>query len=67
MRAYSLMYHDVVAPGDFESSGFPGGSAAIYKLERPHFEDHVRAVSASADQHGYERVSDPDELARRSP
>jgi peptidoglycan/xylan/chitin deacetylase (PgdA/CDA1 family) len=46
MRVVSLLYHDVVPSGDFESSGFPGGDAAIYKLELPEFEQHLNAIRA---------------------
>src|SRR5262249_57802645 len=46
MRVVSLLYHDVVPCGDFESSGFPGGDAAIYKLELPEFEQHLNAIHA---------------------
>ena len=67
MHAYSLMYHDVVADGAFDESGFPGGAAAVYKLEWGHFEDHLRAVTESVSACGYERVSNPEDLARRSP
>src|SRR5579864_5764428 len=41
----SLLYHDVVAPGDFASSGFQGRDADIYKLERAQFERHLAALS----------------------
>jgi len=44
MRVVSLLYHDVVPSGDFESSGFAGGDAAIYKLELPEFERHLTAI-----------------------
>src|SRR5262249_56844794 len=44
MRVVSLLYHDVVPCGDFESSGFPGGDAAIYKLELPEFEQHLNSI-----------------------
>jgi len=40
----SLLYHDVVAPGQFASSGFPDGDADIYKLERPEFELHLTTI-----------------------
>lgn len=52
MRAIALLYHDVVADADWEASGFPGGSAATYKLERPAFERHLAAVSAAAGRRG---------------
>ena len=40
----SLLYHDVVAPAQFASSGFPHGDAHIYKLERPQFELHLLEI-----------------------
>ncbi|HET8712374.1 MAG TPA: polysaccharide deacetylase family protein [Gemmatimonadales bacterium] len=45
MRALTLLYHDVVANGDWRSSGFPGGAADSYKLDREHFAQHLSAVS----------------------
>src|SRR5215510_5632824 len=51
MRIVSLLYHDVVPPGDFESSGFPGGDAAIYKLELPEFEQHLNAIHPVISRH----------------
>jgi peptidoglycan/xylan/chitin deacetylase (PgdA/CDA1 family) len=46
MRAISLLYHDVVLPGHFEASGFPGADAAIYKLDLPDFQEHIRAIAS---------------------
>jgi peptidoglycan/xylan/chitin deacetylase (PgdA/CDA1 family) len=43
----SLLYHDVVAPGQFASSGFPDADAAIYKLELPAFELHLKTIEQS--------------------
>jgi peptidoglycan/xylan/chitin deacetylase (PgdA/CDA1 family) len=40
----SLLYHDVVEPGQFASSGFPDGDAQIYKLERSQFELHLQKI-----------------------
>jgi peptidoglycan/xylan/chitin deacetylase (PgdA/CDA1 family) len=40
----SLLYHDVVEPGQFASSGFPHGDAHIYKLERSQFELHLQKI-----------------------
>jgi len=48
VRALALLYHDVVPPGDWDASGFPGAGAASYKLERAEFERHLAAVSAVA-------------------
>src|SRR4051812_23698238 len=47
MRAHSIMYHDVVENGDFESSGFPGEGAHVYKLRRQDFERHLDAIAAA--------------------
>src|SRR5438132_7836481 len=45
MKAISLLYHDVVMPGHFDSSGFTGGDADIYKFARPEFERHLEAIA----------------------
>jgi len=50
MRIVSLLYHDVVQAGDFESSGFPGADAAIYKLEVSEFEEHLKAIHVAIDR-----------------
>ncbi len=39
-----LLYHDVVQNGEFDSSGFPGGDAAIYKLDVDKFRHHLDAI-----------------------
>lgn len=48
MRTLSLLYHDVVRPGAFDESGFPGPAAGTYKLPVEEFERHVAAVVAAA-------------------
>ena len=50
MRAISLLYHDVVLPGDFEASGFSGADAAVYKLELPDFQRHIEAIHSATPQ-----------------
>jgi peptidoglycan/xylan/chitin deacetylase (PgdA/CDA1 family) len=40
------MYHDIVAPGLADSSGFPGRDAARYKVSPSVFADHLRAICA---------------------
>ncbi len=40
----SLLYHDVVSPGEGDSSGFTGGDANIYKLDRSEFEHHLNLI-----------------------
>lgn len=47
MKATSLMYHDVVEGDDPDSSGFPGGAAALYKLPRAAFERHLEAIAVA--------------------
>jgi peptidoglycan/xylan/chitin deacetylase (PgdA/CDA1 family) len=44
MQARAIMYHDVVENGDFESSGFPGAGANVYKLRREDFACHLEAI-----------------------
>jgi peptidoglycan/xylan/chitin deacetylase (PgdA/CDA1 family) len=46
MRAVSLEYHDVTETGVPDASGFPGASAASYKLTVAEFEDHLAALDA---------------------
>lgn len=43
MRAVTLLYHDVV--DDADSSGFPGGGPARYKLPVAEFERHLEALA----------------------
>ncbi len=53
MRATSILYHDVINPGAFDSSGFTGAGAARYKLDRGEFERHLEAIAtAIADKPG---------------
>lgn len=47
MRVPALMYHDVVAPGQADASGFPGGAAAHYKLDVAEFDAHLAALADS--------------------
>jgi peptidoglycan/xylan/chitin deacetylase (PgdA/CDA1 family) len=47
MRAISIMYHDVVEQGQADASGFPGPDAALYKLERERFDQHLSAIAAA--------------------
>lgn len=50
MRAMAIMYHDVVENGDFESSGFPGEGANVYKLRSEDFEQHLDAIHSAVPQ-----------------
>ena len=41
----ALMYHDVVAAGAEDSSGFPGRDAALYKVTPEMFASHLDAIA----------------------
>jgi|ERR1051326_3142759 peptidoglycan/xylan/chitin deacetylase (PgdA/CDA1 family) len=45
MNSVALLYHDVVTANDFESSGFAGAEADIYKLNANEFERHLDAIA----------------------
>lgn len=47
MAIASLMYHDVVAPGADDESGFPGPSAASYKFTWSDYEAQVERLAAT--------------------
>jgi len=47
MQAMAIMYHDVVENAGFESSGFPGEGANLYKLRREDFARHLDAIHAA--------------------
>jgi peptidoglycan/xylan/chitin deacetylase (PgdA/CDA1 family) len=57
MNVYSVMYHDVVDNGAWDSSGFPGEGAAVYKLDRTEFSRHLHSVKATGVQ--VARAGDP--------
>lgn len=44
VQALSIMFHDVVEQGAWDTSGFPGEWPARYKLERADFERHLKAI-----------------------
>lgn len=46
MKIHSVLYHDVVAAGDFAASGFSSPGADAYKLERSDFLAHLDRISA---------------------
>jgi peptidoglycan/xylan/chitin deacetylase (PgdA/CDA1 family) len=48
LRVACLLYHDVVADHDWESSGFRGPGTAKYKLTQSEFEAHMSAVSRAS-------------------
>ena len=45
MKLTNLLYHDVVQPGAWSSSGFEGGAADSYKIEAPVFARHLRLIA----------------------
>jgi peptidoglycan/xylan/chitin deacetylase (PgdA/CDA1 family) len=48
VKAIALMYHDVTPAGREDTSGFPGGDAARYKLTLAQFDDHLEAIRLNA-------------------
>jgi len=44
----ALMYHDVVAAGAEDTSGFPGRDAALYKVTPELFEKHLTAIETGS-------------------
>ena len=44
MRAVTLLFHDVVPEGRWDSSGFQGAGADVYKLDCGVFRQHVAAI-----------------------
>src|SRR6266849_8169014 len=47
MTEIALLYHDVVNADEFDSSGFAGADASIYKLVRETFQNHLNAIAAA--------------------
>ena len=47
MRAIALLFHDVVAAGCWELSGFQGADADLYKLDCAQFRRHSIAITQS--------------------
>jgi peptidoglycan/xylan/chitin deacetylase (PgdA/CDA1 family) len=48
MRTIALLYHDVVPQYRYETSGFQGADADIYKLECEEFRRHMCVLAASS-------------------
>jgi peptidoglycan/xylan/chitin deacetylase (PgdA/CDA1 family) len=67
----ALMYHDVVAAGAEDTSGFPGRDAALYKVTPDLFAQHLDAIVGSAvpvitfDDGGVSAVAAADILEQR--
>ena len=51
-QALSIVYHDVVEPGQSDASGFPGKLAGHYKLDRADFVRHLEAIHAAIGSKG---------------
>jgi peptidoglycan/xylan/chitin deacetylase (PgdA/CDA1 family) len=67
MKVISVMYHDIVARGLPDESGFAGADAALYKLEREEFAGHLRAIDASVREQAMSTVFDlPQEMQARA-
>jgi len=64
IQALAIMYHDVVENGEFESSGFPGEGANVYKLRREDFERHLDAIQAAVPKGAIATIS-PEQQAIR--
>jgi peptidoglycan/xylan/chitin deacetylase (PgdA/CDA1 family) len=47
MTEIALLYHDVVSGDEFDSSGFAGADAAVYKLCRETFQNHLDALATA--------------------
>jgi peptidoglycan/xylan/chitin deacetylase (PgdA/CDA1 family) len=45
VKVASLLYHDVVEEGRYETSGFQGAGPDRYKLEAAEFKEHLRAFA----------------------
>lgn len=58
MTIASLMYHDIVADGDWDASGFPGPSAASYKFDHDVFDRQLLALARTGLR--FPRVNDLD-------
>lgn len=52
MNVASLMYHDIVAPGRHDDSGFSGAAAAHYKLDEQDFAAHLARLANSGQRFG---------------
>jgi peptidoglycan/xylan/chitin deacetylase (PgdA/CDA1 family) len=50
MRATTLLFHDVVPAGQWESSGFQGADADVYKLDGVAFREHLMAIRENLDR-----------------
>ncbi len=49
-RATTLLFHDVVPQGEWDSSGFAGADADVYKLDSADFSRHLAAIHQTLQQ-----------------
>jgi peptidoglycan/xylan/chitin deacetylase (PgdA/CDA1 family) len=61
------MYHDVVAPGADDASGFEGRDAALYKLSTSDFDEHLRQIGRAIGSRPVSRVPDVLATGERAP
>lgn len=57
VKICSLIYHDVVPPGGYDTSGFQSPDADIYKLTVDEFERHLDALSAFTATSAFDALS----------
>jgi len=67
MPALAIMYHDVVEEGAYDSSGFPGEGAHIYKLRREDFGRQLKAIRAAVPAGAVALISGRREIAGAAP
>ena len=48
MRTTALLYHDIVPQYRYETSGFQGADADIYKLECQEFGRHMQVIASQS-------------------
>jgi peptidoglycan/xylan/chitin deacetylase (PgdA/CDA1 family) len=63
----ALMYHDVVAAGDEDSSGFPGRDAALYKVTPETFAAHLVAIAQATRRPQHHTPYPPNSVDPRDP
>ena len=47
MKVAALLYHDVVAGGRYDASGFTGPGAGVYKIDEAAFRQHLDALAVA--------------------
>ena len=67
MRALSIMYHDVVDGAAYESSGFAGEGANIYKLQREDFARQLNAIRAAVPAGAVSQIAGRREISGAPP